>query len=150
MIIWSSSSNPGYISRENEKKKLIWKDICTPNVDSSIIHNSHLRSNLSHLRRICHSQKQSKCSSKDKWTNKLSIHMSKLFIQINVYHEQTNKLSHTQTHTQMAYYSAIKRLTICNNTDELEEYYERWHVWEKTNTVRVVFTYMWNLKNKTN
>ena len=137
-----------YIQRKWKKKILISKDICTPNVDSSIIHNSHLSSNLSHLRRICHSQKQSKCSSKDEWTNKLSIHMSKLFIQINVYHEQTNKLSHTQTHTNGILFSHKKEFTICNNIDELEEYYERWHVRERQ--ILYVFTYMWNLKNKTN
>ena len=38
---------------------------------------------------------------------------------------------HTHTHTHSILFSHIKEFTICNNIDEFEEYYERWHKSEK-------------------
>ena len=53
----------------------------------------------------------------------------------------------------MEYYSAMKKEgnpAICNNMDGLRGYYAKWNKSDKERQILYDFTYMWNLKNKTN
>ena len=53
----------------------------------------------------------------------------------------------------MEYYSAIKKneiLTICDNMNGSRRYYAKWNKSGRERQTLYDFTYMWNLKNKTN
>ena len=53
----------------------------------------------------------------------------------------------------MEYYSAIRpewNIAICDNMDGPRGYYATWNKSDRERQIPYDFTYMWNLKNKTN
>ena len=51
------------------------------------------------------------------------------------------------------YYLAIKKewnFAICNNMDEPRRHYAKWNKSDRERQIPYDFTYMWNLKSKTN
>ena len=101
-------------------KTLIWKDICTP---------------IAALFIIAKIWKQPQCLSIDEWIKELwSIYPS---ISICIYNGIL--LSHKKEYN----------LAICDNMDGPRGY-AKWNKSDRKRQILYDFTYMWNLKNKTN
>ena len=105
-------------------KPLIWKDVCTSTFIAALF-------------TIANIWKQPKCPSIDEWI-KMLWYIYIIYIHIHIY----NGILH----------SCIKErnLTICNNMDGPWGYYAKWNKSDRERQIPYDFTYMWNLKNKTN
>ena len=62
----------------------------------------------------------------------------------------THTHTHTHTHRNITQPLKERNLAICNNMDGRRRYYAKWNKSEGERQKEYDFTYMWNLKTKTN